>query len=55
MAKIYLAVLAIWVVGQSTNLHANPYVSKPGENAVTVRAAACAITGGFIHLYSALD
>jgi ABC-type nitrate/sulfonate/bicarbonate transport system substrate-binding protein len=34
---------------------ANPYVTKPGEAPVTVRVAACAITGGFIHLYSALD
>src|SRR5215510_5302478 len=40
---------------QPDTLRANPYVAKPGESFVTVRAAACAITGGFIHLYSALD
>jgi NitT/TauT family transport system substrate-binding protein len=34
---------------------ANPYVAKPGETPVPVRVAACAITGGFIHLYAALD
>jgi NitT/TauT family transport system substrate-binding protein len=34
---------------------ANPYLAKPGEAPVTVRVAACAITGGFIHLYAALD
>ena len=34
---------------------ANPYVAKPGESAMTSRVAACAITGGFIHLYAALD
>jgi NitT/TauT family transport system substrate-binding protein len=34
---------------------ANPYLSKPGEAPATVRAATCAITGGFIHLYAALD
>jgi NitT/TauT family transport system substrate-binding protein len=34
---------------------ANPYLSKPGETPVIVRAATCAITGGFIHLYAALD
>lgn len=34
---------------------ANPYLAKPGESAVTTRVAACAITGGFIHLYAALD
>src|SRR6266540_3034976 len=35
--------------------HANPYLGKPGEPAVKVRIGACAITGGFIHLYTALD
>jgi NitT/TauT family transport system substrate-binding protein len=34
---------------------ANPYLAKTGETSVTVRVATCAITGGFIHLYSALD
>jgi ABC-type nitrate/sulfonate/bicarbonate transport system substrate-binding protein len=34
---------------------ANPYVAKPGETVVKVRIGACAITGGFIHLYAALD
>ena len=34
---------------------ANPYLAKPGEPPLTVRVAACAITGGFIHLYAALD
>jgi NitT/TauT family transport system substrate-binding protein len=35
--------------------HANPYLAKAGETPATVRVAACAITGGFIHLYAALD
>lgn len=34
---------------------ANPYLAKSGEAPTTVRVAACAITGGFIHLYAALD
>lgn len=34
---------------------ANPYLAKSGETPATVRVAACAITGGFIHLYTALD
>lgn len=33
----------------------NPYTAKPGETVATVRVAACAITGGFIHLYAAVD
>jgi ABC-type nitrate/sulfonate/bicarbonate transport system substrate-binding protein len=35
--------------------YANPYLAKPGEPAVKVRIGACAVTGGFIHLYAALD
>src|SRR5262245_66089796 len=35
--------------------HANPYLGKPGEPPATVRAATCALSGGFIHLYTALD
>src|SRR5207244_10997057 len=34
---------------------ANPYLAKSGESPVTVRVAICAISGGFIHLYSAFD
>ncbi|MBM2805417.1 MAG: transporter substrate-binding protein [Deltaproteobacteria bacterium] len=34
---------------------ANPYLVKAGEAPATVRVATCAITGGFIHLYAALD
>ncbi|MGH7772717.1 MAG: ABC transporter substrate-binding protein [Candidatus Binatia bacterium] len=34
---------------------ANPYLAKPGEASVTVRVATCAVSGGFIHLYTALD
>ena len=35
--------------------HANPYLSNSGEPPTTARIAACAISGGFIHLYAALD
>jgi len=34
---------------------ANPYLAKPGEAPGTVRLGTCATTGGFIHLYTALD
>ena len=33
---------------------ANPYLPKPGEAPTAVRVGTCAITGGFIHFYSAL-
>jgi len=35
--------------------HANPYLPKPGERSVKLRIATCAISGGFAHLYTALD
>lgn len=34
---------------------ANPYLAKPGETPAKVRIGTCAVTGGFIHLYAALD
>ena len=34
---------------------ANPYLAKPGEPFAKVRIGTCAVTGGFIHLYAALD
>ena len=48
-----LAAVACLVLPYVTR--ANPYLAKPGETLVTARAATCAITGGFIHLYAALD
>jgi ABC-type nitrate/sulfonate/bicarbonate transport system substrate-binding protein len=34
---------------------ANPYLAKPGEAAQRIRVATCAISGGFMHLYTAVD
>jgi NitT/TauT family transport system substrate-binding protein len=34
---------------------ANPYLAKPGEKSVLLRISTCAISGGFVHLYTALD
>jgi len=34
---------------------ANPYLAKPGEKPVAVRVATCAASGGFMHLYAAVD
>lgn len=34
---------------------ANPYLAKPSEPNTKVRIGTCAVTGGFIHLYAALD
>src|SRR5437899_253475 len=53
--KIGLVLLVALTSVRPTPTRANPYLAKPGEPPVTVRAAACAITGGFIHLYAAID
>lgn len=34
---------------------ANPYLPKPGERLLSMRVSTCAVSGGFIHLYTALD
>ena len=49
----------LWIVAislvASVAADANPYLAKPGETPVTVRVATCAVSGGFVHLYTALD
>ncbi|HEX5605963.1 MAG TPA: ABC transporter substrate-binding protein [Candidatus Binatia bacterium] len=34
---------------------ANPYLAKPGALPLKIRIGTCAVTGGFVHLYTALD
>ena len=45
----------LFFLGLCSSAGANPYLAKSGETPASVRVAACAITGGFIHLYAALD
>jgi NitT/TauT family transport system substrate-binding protein len=33
----------------------NPFLAKPGEAITTVQVATCAVSGGFVHLYTAMD
>ena len=54
--------LAQWLLILSVTLcfwlgigRANPYVAKPGEAAIRMRIATCSVTGGFVHLYAALE
>jgi NitT/TauT family transport system substrate-binding protein len=39
----------------SAPVGANPYLPKPGEKTLSMRVSTCAVSGGFIHLYTALD
>jgi NitT/TauT family transport system substrate-binding protein len=55
MKKILSALILFAHLLLPYSVGANPYLAKPGEPPLTARVAACAITGGFIHLYAALD
>jgi ABC-type nitrate/sulfonate/bicarbonate transport system substrate-binding protein len=47
--------IAFFVSVFTVSAHANPYLPKPGEKPVKVRIATCAVSGGFAHLYTAMD
>ena len=47
--------VAIGVLATHTVAFANPYVVKPGERPANIRIATCAVSGGFAHLYTALE
>jgi ABC-type nitrate/sulfonate/bicarbonate transport system substrate-binding protein len=49
-ALIWLASFAL-----PTPAYANPYLARPGEPITTVYVATCAVSGGFIQLYTAID
>ena len=52
----FLIALVIAVIcGASGKGYGNPYLAKPGEPVAKVRIGTCAVTGGFIHFYAALD
>ncbi|MGZ8522288.1 MAG: ABC transporter substrate-binding protein [Candidatus Binatia bacterium] len=54
--KLRLAIaLFLLTAPLALNAAANPYLPKPGERMVSLRIATSAVSGGFIHLYSALD
>jgi ABC-type nitrate/sulfonate/bicarbonate transport system substrate-binding protein len=55
LAKCLVAAFAIAGLASVEMAHANPYLAKPGEPPMRARIGTCAITGGFIHLYAALD
>ena len=52
-SRIFLCLFL--VIGACAGAEANPYLPRAGERPVTVRIASCAVSGGFVHLYAALD
>src|SRR5262245_32149817 len=51
--RIFLLVMLIF--GFAPFARANPYLARPGERPVNIRIATCAVSGGFAHLYTALE
>ncbi len=47
--------LAISLGANYSPVLANPYLAKPGERSTHIRIATCAVSGGFAHLYTALE
>jgi len=45
--------LFFWVL--VVPVHSNPFLPKTGEKPTPLRVATCAVSGGFAHLYTALD
>src|SRR5262245_9424288 len=51
---VFLVGLLTTIAGPSM-AYANPYLAKPGERPINIRIATCAVSGGFAHLYTALE
>ncbi len=54
-AKYRFLALAAMLCFWSGIVRANPYIAKPGEAPLRLRIATCSVTGGFVHLYTALE
>src|SRR5690349_7366865 len=54
-AAYITAISLLCIVFGASAVGANPYLAKPGETPVSIRIATCAVSGGFVHLYTALD
>mgnify|MGYP003693843173 CR=1 FL=1 len=52
---IGLTFVTVLICARGEFAHANPYLAKAGRNGDQARVGTCAVTGGFIHLYAALN
>jgi NitT/TauT family transport system substrate-binding protein len=50
-----LTTIVLLCAMNSVNARANPFLAKSGEAPMTVQVATCAVSGGFVHLYTAID
>lgn len=55
-ATIKISLLSIvFITAITESAFANPYLAKVGERSTSIRIATCAVSGGFAHLYTALE
>ena len=54
-APTRLFIFVILMFGCVPAARANPYLARSGERPVHLRIATCAVSGGFAHLYTALE
>jgi NitT/TauT family transport system substrate-binding protein len=47
--------ILLYTIGTPVAADANPFLPKPGDAQTTVQVATCAVSGGFVHLYTAMD
>ena len=52
--KLFFAFTTLAITLAGASAQANPYLAKAGEAPLNARVGTCSITGGFIHLYTAL-
>lgn len=54
-ARLMILMVTAFGMMAPGRVNANPYLAKPGEAPVSVSVSTCAVSGGFVHLYAALD
>jgi len=55
VVMIGLMLILLQLLMMATRGEANPYLAKPGEKPVAIRMSNCAVSGGFTHMYAAVD
>jgi ABC-type nitrate/sulfonate/bicarbonate transport system substrate-binding protein len=45
----------VFITAVTESAFANPYLAKVGERSTSIRIATCAVSGGFVHLYAAIE
>jgi ABC-type nitrate/sulfonate/bicarbonate transport system substrate-binding protein len=55
LSKTWTLLVVSVLFGSAAFAQVNPYLARPGERPISIRIATCAVSGGFAHLYTALE